>query len=660
MLWRPVGLAVGALFVLAGCGGGGGGGGDNTNLPLTLSLAAIGKTVAQIDLPTTVTVNASVQGTTTASTLYIIIVDPTATFTGVPAVTQNGPMQYQASLRLSNDLTFGTHSGTLQVSICGDAACANVLGKTTAPFTITVAQNPMVTGTWSRTSISLAAVSGDPPASWAINLLTPNEPYIPYAQFSDPANIVSVAGGSQTLLAPWGLSTVQLTVASTVAPGTYTGNLNMVYCRDQPCKQMYGGITQLPYSVVVYPASNTKALTPLSGAADWPVWQGSPAHTGYVPVTLNAANFTPRWKWSLPNAVLFVTDALTAPVTSGGKVFTAATPQGTVTPNLYAIDETSGLPDWQQPIPDTGNSPTNFPDSSPPAIAGGNVYIARIVGAATPPVGQFFGFSVADGTAAFAPQTFPNEPVEFSEPVYLTPRNGTMLLEVADSQFSKSFVKADLTTGVTTPEWATCPAAAGGAYANSAAVDSSGKGYLITGNGLLLPDTCVTIAYNLPLTIGSGPAVVPGTSDVIAVGNGNLVDFDTTTQQIKWSANKSNTDDFEGTAAIAGTTVYALNQGQVQLEARDESTGQVLWTWHPLWQDETGFPSKNLVVTNNLVFLSTNERTYAIDTTTHQIAWIYPYLAKHLAISANGVLYIHRQGLVAGAFGESLDAINLQ
>src|SRR4051812_42069249 len=68
-LRRPVGLAVGALFVLAACGGGGGGGGDNTNLPLTLSVAAIGKTVAQIDLPTTVTVNASVQGTTTASTL---------------------------------------------------------------------------------------------------------------------------------------------------------------------------------------------------------------------------------------------------------------------------------------------------------------------------------------------------------------------------------------------------------------------------------------------------------------------------------------------------------------------------------------------------------------------------------------------------------------
>jgi hypothetical protein len=141
---------------------------------------------------------------------------------------------------------------------------------------------------------------------------------------------------------------------------------------------------------------------------------------------------------------------------------------------------------------------------------------------------------------------------------------------------------------------------------------------------------------------------------VIAIGDGNLVDFDTGALQVKWSAPKSSTDIFMNSAAVAGTTVYVQNSGQVQLEARRESTGEVLWTWHPAWGDETGFDA-NVVATNNLVFVSTT-RVYAIDTTTHKVVWIYPYAAKQLAISANGILYLRRTGMV----GESLVAINLQ
>jgi hypothetical protein len=48
---------------------------------------------------------------------------------------------------------------------------------------------------------------------------------------------------------------------------------------------------------------------------------------------------------------------------------------------------------------------------------------------------------------------------------------------------------------------------------------------------------------------------------------------------------------------------------------------------------------------------------YVIDTTTHDVAWMYPYSARQLAISANGVLYLHRW---LGLSGESLIAINLQ
>jgi len=54
----------------------------------------------------------------------------------------------------------------------------------------------------------------------------------------------------------------------------------------------------------------------------------------------------------------------------------------------------------------------------------------------------------------------------------------------------------------------------------------------------------------------------------------------------------------------------------------------------------------DVLVTDNLVFVSTNAGTYAIDRTTHQSVWSYPQFGS-VAISANGVLYISYGDIVA-------------
>ena len=46
------------------------------------------------------------------------------------------------------------------------------------------------------------------------------------------------------------------------------------------------------------------------------------------------------------------------------------------------------------------------------------------------------------------------------------------------------------------------------------------------------------------------------------------------------------------------------------------------------------------LVTNNLVFVSTGQATYAIDLATHRAVFGYPASGK-LALSPNGILYIH-------------------
>ena len=673
-----------ALLASTGCGGGGGGNSSGSSsganrppgypLTITVSQNPITASVPQVDLPSGVSFNASVRGSTSASTLYVVITDSAATFSGAPSVGQSGAMEYQATLQLADTLTIGPHSGNLQISICSDPNCANVLGRTMAPYAITVAENPVLTGSLSKASVALTMVRGDEPVNWPIRLTTPLFQYIPRARFSDAANVLRLAGDAQTVVAAWGTTDLAITVSPDTPAGTYSGNLDMVYCRDPACNKMYRGVTRLPYTVTVYALSNLKPLAAVPGATDWYAVQGSSAHTGHVPITLNPSNFSPRWIWRSPDRTNI--PQVLEPVTSAGKVFALATPEQNfhITPILFAIDEASGEVAWQQAIPDTNDGPSSFGlgPLTPPAIAGNNVYVARTVNNYPPQEGRLFAFRVADGTSAFTPQNFPEVPANFGDffyesfgalslsygPVHMTPRGSSMVLTgQADGNWSGNLVQValDLTTGARTELWSTCPAAHNPTrFAGAVAVDANGGSYLATNAGLLMADTCETIASPASLSDGFGPAIVPGTSRVVAEGGGSLVSFDTATRQVKWSAVRSDLDVFVGSPAIVDGTVYVQNNSRVQLEARRESDGEVLWTWQVPWSDDYSFIG-NVVATDNLVFVSTRRRIYAIDRTTHQAVWIYPYPGK-LAISANGVLYVRRGFAWSGV---ALAAINL-
>ena len=671
---RLASVAAGALLILTGCGGGGGGGDDDGpgpgptgGFPLTITVAPITASAMQIELPAVTRVTASVQGTTSATTIFVVIVDSAGTFTGVPSVSQNGPTQYQAELLLADSLSIGPHSGSLQISLCSDAQCANVLGRTTTSYTVTITENPVLTGTWSHASVALAAVKDDEQVFWPLLLDTPPARFIPYARFSDPGNVVRIGDSSQTVIAGLGTKTIALIVSPDVAPGSYSGNLEMVYCRDEACNKMYRGVTRLPYTVQVHALTNAKPLAALPGAPDWHTVQGSSAHTGYVPVTLNPANFSPRWLWRSPD-IQNIPEVL-EPVTSAGKVFTMAAPPPTShnTPVLFALDEATGGVAWQQPVPDpdTGSTAFGLGPLIPPAIAGHNVYVARTVNTLPPLEGRIVSFGVADGAPLFLPQNFPELPAEFGDfippgstwirPGYMTPRGGSMILNV-NRDGVRSFAALDQVTGVRTPVWGSCALEPDHTqFAGAIAVDGNDISYVATNSGLLMPDTCETIASAVPLGNGMGPAVVPDTSDVIAVGQGNVVNFDTAAQAVKWSAPATDTDAYYGSPAIAGSTIYLLNSKRVRLEARRESDGEVLWTWQAPWSDDDSFFG-NAVASQNLVFVSTRKAVYAIDTTSHAAVWLYPYPGK-LAISASGVLYVRRGP--GPSIGNGLAAINL-
>ena len=59
---------------------------------------------------------------------------------------------------------------------------------------------------------------------------------------------------------------------------------------------------------------------------------------------------------------------------------------------------------------------------------------------------------------------------------------------------------------------------------------------------------------------------------------------------------------------------------------------------------DTDFDSE-VLLTRNLVFVSTGLAVYAIDLATHKAVWSYPQPGR-LALSRNGILYVHGQQFI--------------
>ena len=85
--------------------------------------------------------------------------------------------------------------------------------------------------------------------------------------------------------------------------------------------------------------------------------------------------------------------------------------------------------------------------------------------------------------------------------------------------------------------------------------------------------------------------------------------------------------------------IYVANNNPLRLEARSESDGSLLWSWSPQAGD-TGFVSE-VLLTKNVVFVSTDVAVYGIDAGSHMAVWSYP-LSGRLSLSQNGILYIER------------------
>lgn len=445
---------------------------------------------------------------------------------------------------------------------------------------------------------------------------------VPDAEVIDPAiQILSNADGSLK---------VQAKTLAGSKPGRYTGNITINVCVDPNCAtHLQGSPTKLPYDIEVIPAAgkltsfNLTALASLSGAEDWGTFQGNAAHTGYVPVTLAAGSFNLRWKLDT-SAIKGVQRTPSSIATGGGRLYTAYGVGGHSGSNEFvAYNENDGGIVWTSKFDDEVYARTNAP-----AYANGKVY--GVAGAQH--TTAMYGYDAASGAQLFKGQMASQWETYLAPTIYsgnVFTNGGTYggMYSFDANNGARNYFK-DL-----------------GQYDGwTPAIDASGL-YAYVGGSLHVINTVsgsvvATIkdpsyewngyTTNGAPVIASGGLVIAG--NLRDAQNNALTAFDSVAKSVRWSVRGG----FSGNPAYADGTVFAANNKTERLEALKESDGTVAWSWaRPAGES---FVS-DVLVTKNLVFVSTSVATYAIDRSTRQQVWSHK-ASGSLALSANGILYI--------------------
>lgn len=438
---------------------------------------------------------------------------------------------------------------------------------------------------------------------------------------------------------PDGTIAVHMKTSVTAKPGAYAGNLTINVCSDPNCvAQLAGAPFKVSYAVEVFApegsvqAYTVSAISALAGAPDWATFQANAQHTGYVPVSLNPAAFSARWKLVAP-AIAGKQIELSTIATGAGRVYVANgdafSPTGA---SITAYGEADGSKLWSHSFMDL-----TYPSTNPPAYANGRVFVA----AGSQQSAAMFGFDAASGNQVFktpmgAQWQHYLAPTVFNGNVYSNGGSYGGLYAFSAATGAENYSsRLDQYDGWTP------------------AIDSQNL-YSYMAGVLRVQDPLsgkVQATMTDPLyswngyTTGGAPVV--GSGGIVYAGNlssiptNAIVAFDTVNKSVRWGASGG----FSGNPAYADGYLFSANSATTRLEVRKQTDGNIDWSWTAPASD-AAFVS-DVLLTNNLVFVSTTTTTYAIDRTTHATVWSYKAAGK-LALSANGILYIKdRSVLVA-------------
>jgi len=368
---------------------------------------------------------------------------------------------------------------------------------------------------------------------------------------------------------------------------------------------------------------------------DWSGFQGNARHTGYVPVTLDANRFAKIWEWKRPVSSEPI-GGINAVSTGLGLVF-VSTDVYFGEASLHALRETDGTQAWQQAF---GTQPA----LSPPTYSDGKIFIATTGHSDT------FLWSFNADTGSFRNKAA----FEGQWPHVLAPTvQGQTALVGAGYDGGVTFA---FSTVDGNKKWTH---SAGGAWDMYAPAADATRAYHHNGNSLFIMDLALgtTIAtITDPFGTGSdysyhGGPMLGGRDNVITFSGGAfsgrassnveqygqrvLSSFNLKSFTYEWSTQSA----YLTAPAVAKGVFYAGRNSPMALDAIDEASGKTLWSWTPPAGNLDASFHRNIVVTDNLLFVSTDRSVYAIDLQTHAAVWRYAEPGM-LAISANHTLFI--------------------
>jgi len=398
-----------------------------------------------------------------------------------------------------------------------------------------------------------------------------------------------------------------------------------------------GPTTLTATSGLIAGSTQANAYLPSTPAPDWVTFQGDAGHTGFVNATFNPAVFTQIWTWSRPAGDPEPIGGINSVATSGGQVFVTKDiyfGQGAV----YALNEASGTLNWTYAF-------GSMASEGPAAVSNGEVFVP------TTDPGEHCVTWAIDATLGTYKFSMPSG-CQWSNFFAPTALGGSVLqTSQAGSTYSYSIFSGGLQWAVPAGAYDQTTPAADAQYAYQYGISAASPALNVfdrmtgaTVASIVDPFAPAGSGYSMfsaPMLGATGDAIVfsgggfsgRAASSSEQFGSRPIVSYNIAGKTIAWRSASA----YLTHPAIANGVIYVARNAPATLDALSEADGHVLWSWTPP-AGNTAF-HRNTVVTNNLVFVSTDTNVYAIDLTSHQAVWNYAKPGM-LAISGSSILYI--------------------
>lgn len=428
---------------------------------------------------------------------------------------------------------------------------------------------------------------------------------------SDPVVADVTVGGTRYALdgtpgASGKTFTVNFATVPFPAGGLTTSTVTFRLCKTASCTTVYPG--------------STKTFTVNLDVAvkDWAGFQRNIAHTGYVPVRYDPSLFKRAWAWTDTNPVSWIRP----PAATRGRILTTVGRDGGMAYDqnaiLYAFGA-NGEVDWSY---DLGEQ---F-EMSGPSISNGMVHVTSGGSAGDNPQ---WVFDLSKGT--FVNQMkFASQWNAYNQPA----ADGNQVF-VAAGYVGEKIYAYDALRGTTLWEkeraggtWADGKAVAVDAnyvyYPAGVALDVIDRRNGVTIKSIADPETSaggVSEFASAPV-LGDNGMVYLFAGYKAFLSSAKIIAVSTAENRVLWRSNA----EFATAFALAGDTIYAVRNDAHVLVALNAKTGAQKWAT-PLPVDEGLYGERvfhgNVVVTENLAFVSDHDTTWAVDLKDpdHPIVW---------------------------------------